>query len=89
MKVKLKTEGSAHLDAVGVAFQQVFEQLLGLVEVAQIVLRRRSGISYPLAAGKLRRQALHHMRMHSTVGDPSMGGQSFIFCSFEVSINCI
>ena len=48
----------ARLDAMRVALQQVLEQLLRLVKVAQVVLRARGRRRHPLAAGKLARQAL-------------------------------
>ena len=60
-------KGEKNLDAVGVALEQVLVQLLGLVEVAQPVLRQRRGRRHPLAAGELRRQPLqidHSIALH-------------------------
>ena len=47
-----------HLDPVRVALQQVLEQLLRLVEVAQPVLRGRRRRRHPVAARPRRRQQL-------------------------------
>ena len=53
--------GGTHINPVGVALQQVLKQLLGLVEVAQVVLRHRGRGADPVAVRELCRQILPQM----------------------------
>lgn len=63
-----------HLDAVGVAIQQLLEQLLCLVKVAQVVVRSRCLAQQPVAAREVVTQRLHAQE-RSSGGSRLQGGQ--------------
>jgi len=60
----------ARLNPMWVSFQQILEQVLGLVKVPEVVMRNGCLTDDPVAAGKLLAERLHEYQLHQTERRP-------------------